>query len=83
MISETFEETLFLPDSECFKELPSPESLKQRVMISTKPPKEYNEAKDAKEDSQGPSKDSGDEEAWGKELPSLRTQNSHKVIFFF
>lgn len=83
MITETFGETLFLPDSECFKELPSPESLKKRVMISTKPPKEYNEAKDAKEDSQGPSKDSGDEEAWGKELPSLRAQNSQKVNCLF
>lgn len=73
MITETFRETLFLPDTECFKEFPSPEELKKRVMISTKPPKEYTEAKDAKEGSQRDNKDSGDEEAWGKEVPSLKS----------
>ncbi|KMT18203.1 hypothetical protein BVRB_2g023740 [Beta vulgaris subsp. vulgaris] len=79
MITQTFGETLFLPDSECFRELPSPESLKKRVMISTKPPVEYREAKDSKEDSLKINKDSGDEEAWGKELRSLHSHyGSHK-----
>lgn len=73
MITETFGETLFVPESECFDEFPSPESLKRRVMISTKPPKEYTQAKDAKYDEpQRSIKDSGDEEAWGKEVPSLK-----------
>lgn len=73
MITQTFGETLFLPDTECFKEFPSPESLKRRVMISTKPPQEYSKAKDMKDDEpQRGGKDSGDEEAWGKEVPNLR-----------
>lgn len=32
------------PSSDGFKELPSPESLKGKILISTKPPKEYLEA---------------------------------------
>ncbi|KAL2940588.1 Phosphoinositide phospholipase C 2 [Bienertia sinuspersici] len=75
MITETFGDTLFLPDAECFKELPSPESLKKHVMISTKPPIEYREAQDNKEDSQKAGKDSGDEEGWGKEVPNLRSDS--------
>ncbi|KAM7496444.1 hypothetical protein LguiA_020858 [Lonicera macranthoides] len=42
MVTETLGDTLFCPDLE-FKELPSPESLKKKIMISTKPPKEYLE----------------------------------------
>ncbi|KAM7501799.1 hypothetical protein LguiB_000703 [Lonicera macranthoides] len=42
MVTETLGDTLFCPHLE-FKELPSPESLKKKIMISTKPPKEYLE----------------------------------------
>ncbi|KAH7864055.1 hypothetical protein Vadar_025182 [Vaccinium darrowii] len=43
MVIETFGPTLFRPESE-LKELPSPESLKSKILISTKPPKEYLES---------------------------------------
>ncbi|KAL9231436.1 hypothetical protein vseg_006667 [Gypsophila vaccaria] len=76
MITQTFGDTLFLPDSDCFKELPSPASLKKHVMISTKPPKEYNEAKLSKEDTMTSVKYTGDEEAWGKEVPNIKSQLS-------
>ncbi|KAF3586088.1 hypothetical protein F2Q69_00027484 [Brassica cretica] len=37
---------LFAPPlGECLKELPSPEFLKKRILMSTKPPKEYKESK--------------------------------------
>lgn len=39
---------LFYPESECLKEVPSPEELKYRIIISTKPPKEYLTAKSKK-----------------------------------
>ncbi|KAM3375886.1 phosphoinositide phospholipase C 2 isoform X2 [Capsicum galapagoense] len=48
MITQTFGDMLFAP-SECLKELPSPESLKKRVLISTKPPKKYLLSKEVKE----------------------------------
>ncbi|KAG5400405.1 hypothetical protein IGI04_015012 [Brassica rapa subsp. trilocularis] len=46
MLTETFGDMLFAPPpGECLKELPSPEFLKKRILISTKPPKEYKESK--------------------------------------
>lgn len=73
MVTQTFGDVLFSPGPECLKEFPSPKSLKQRVIISTKPPKEYLQAKKPTEkevDSQRGK--AGDEEAWGKEVPDLR-----------
>ncbi|KDO68974.1 hypothetical protein CISIN_1g007399mg [Citrus sinensis] len=78
MVTQTLGEILFTPGSECLKEFPSPESLKRRIIISTKPPKEYLEAKEEKEkenDSQR-GKGSADEEAWGKEVPNLKSLNN-------
>ncbi|KAK1572096.1 hypothetical protein Q3G72_027576 [Acer saccharum] len=46
MITETFGSMLYIPESQRLQEFPSPESLKYRIVISTKPPKEYLEEKD-------------------------------------
>mgnify|MGYP003746308635 CR=1 FL=1 len=70
MVTQTFEDILFTPGPESLKVFPSPESLKRRIIISTKPPKEYLEAKEVKEnenDSQK-GKELGDEAAWGEEV---------------
>ncbi|CAI8597341.1 unnamed protein product [Vicia faba] len=73
MVTQTFGDILFCPSSESLKEFPSPDSLKRRIIISTKPPKEYLEAKEGQEKEESvKGKSSGDEEAWGKEVPSLR-----------
>lgn len=45
MLTQTFGDMLFYPESEFIAEFPSPEALKRRVLISTKPPKEYLEKK--------------------------------------
>ncbi|CAI9298025.1 unnamed protein product [Lactuca saligna] len=49
MVTETFGSMLFFPESEKLKELLTPESLKYRILISTKPPKEYLAAEDDKQ----------------------------------
>ncbi|KAJ9683828.1 hypothetical protein PVL29_016365 [Vitis rotundifolia] len=74
MVTQTFGDILFTPGSECLNEFPSPESLKKRIIISTKPPKEYLEAKDVKEKENDlqKGKESADEEAWGNEVPNLK-----------
>lgn len=77
MVTQTFEDVLFCPGpgSECLKEFPSPESLKKRIIISTKPPKEYLEAKEAKDrDNDSVRGKASDEEArsWGKEVSDLK-----------
>ncbi|KAJ0101424.1 hypothetical protein Patl1_06614 [Pistacia atlantica] len=43
MLNQVFGEMLYYPQSESLTEFPSPESLKYRIIISTKPPKEYLE----------------------------------------
>lgn len=74
MVTETFGEMLFCPETEYLQEFPSPEALKKRIIISTKPPKEYLESKSFKdkEDAAQKGKDATDEEAWGKEVPDLK-----------
>ncbi|XP_068668085.1 phosphoinositide phospholipase C 2-like [Aristolochia californica] len=74
MINKTFGDMLFYPDSDPLKEFPSPEELKKRFIISTKPPKEYMESKSQKENESGKKKSSEDEETWGKEVPDLKTK---------
>jgi phosphatidylinositol phospholipase C, delta len=48
MIKEIFGDMLYIPSDEPMKDFPSPEDLKNRIIISTKPPKEYLECKDNK-----------------------------------
>ncbi|XP_061995820.1 phosphoinositide phospholipase C 2-like isoform X1 [Rosa rugosa] len=84
MITQTFGDVLFSPPgSECLKEFPSPESLKRRIIISTKPPSEYLEAKAAAEKAAAKAAAAGndlkrgtslapDEEAWGREVPEQK-----------
>lgn len=86
MVTQTFGEALFTPDSDCLKEFPSPKSLKRRFIISTKPPKEYLQAKKVDGDEKNGSqkeKEVTDDGAWGKELSSSRygtTQDKVIVI---
>jgi len=83
MVTQTFGDILFSPSSESLKEFPSPKSLKRRIIISTKPPKEYIEAKEVQEKGEESQKEKpvDDEEAWGKEVPSLKggTISDYKV----
>ncbi|VFQ80435.1 unnamed protein product [Cuscuta campestris] len=65
MIKQTFGDMLYSPGTECLKEFPSPESLKKRVIISTKPPKEYQQTKEVKEKTTKESS-SAVTEAWGE-----------------
>eukprot|EP00268_Persea_americana_P026662 TRINITY_DN2610_c0_g2_i2.p1 TRINITY_DN2610_c0_g2~~TRINITY_DN2610_c0_g2_i2.p1 ORF type:complete len:415 (+),score=77.72 TRINITY_DN2610_c0_g2_i2:340-1584(+) len=73
MVSQTFGNMLFYPEAECLEEFPSPETLKNRILISTKPPKEYLESKIFKENMSQKDKDSEDE-SWGKEVPDLKSE---------
>ncbi|KAK6125973.1 hypothetical protein DH2020_040281 [Rehmannia glutinosa] len=51
MVSDIFGDLLARFTSELLQDFPSPDSLKRRVIISTKPPKEYLETKIPKEES--------------------------------
>ncbi|KAG6499852.1 hypothetical protein ZIOFF_039647 [Zingiber officinale] len=83
MVVETFGDLLYYPDSESPNEFPSPESLKKRIIISTKPPKEYLAAKNDKEKNGNSQNLNDDEEAWGKEVPGLQTELNKVSAFSF
>ncbi|KAK9124501.1 hypothetical protein Sjap_014103 [Stephania japonica] len=75
MITDTFGDILFTPGSEALKEFPSPESLKHRIIISTKPPKEYLESKSVKgKENDGQKGNAAEDEAWGKEVPDFKPE---------
>lgn len=68
MLTETFGDMLFCPKSGKLKELPTPESLKYHILISTKPPKEYLEAEeDIRTRSQRAKDTPDDDDVWGEE----------------
>ncbi|XP_055960008.1 phosphoinositide phospholipase C 2-like isoform X2 [Mercurialis annua] len=71
MIIQTFGDLLFVPGSESLKEFPSPESLKKRIIISTKRPKEYLLCREKEGDLKG-GKVGSDAEARGKEILNLK-----------
>lgn len=54
MVTETFGDVLFCSGSESYTEFPSPESLKKRIIISTKLPKEYLESESIKKENNSP-----------------------------
>lgn len=84
MLNQTFGEMIFAPETESVSEFPSPESLKNRVIVSTKPPKENLESKSSIEvqNRSQKEKDSTEEKEWGEELPAIRSElpSSKKVI---
>ncbi|CAH9147476.1 unnamed protein product [Cuscuta epithymum] len=45
MLTQVFGDMLYFPEPGCLGELPSPKELKHRVVLSTKPPKEYLESR--------------------------------------
>ncbi|TKY56864.1 Phosphoinositide phospholipase C 6 [Spatholobus suberectus] len=73
MATQIFGEMLYYPGTDCrLTEFPSPESLKNRVIISTKPPKERFESNRIKDNTNCPmlnESESSEDESWGKESP--------------
>ncbi|KAL5202943.1 hypothetical protein ABZP36_013895 [Zizania latifolia] len=58
MIKQTFGDMLYTCESENMSEFPSPDDLKGKIIVSTKPPKEYLQTKN----------DAADEGVWGEEI---------------
>ncbi|XP_062173234.1 phosphoinositide phospholipase C 2-like isoform X2 [Alnus glutinosa] len=62
MVTKTFGAMLYRAESEYIKEFPSPESLKKKILISTKPPKEYLGVQSSMEKDPQRQKDSAEDE---------------------
>ncbi|KAJ8769431.1 hypothetical protein K2173_002921 [Erythroxylum novogranatense] len=71
MVTLTFGDMLYYPEEDSLVQFPSPESLKHRIIISTKPPKEYLESSGIKQKGMlSPTgRNSSDEEEDASETP--------------
>lgn len=73
MVTQIFGDVLFYPQKNSLTEFPSPESLKNRIIISTKPPNKRFESNRIKDNDNcavldgSESSSSSEEESWGKE----------------
>jgi len=65
MLKQTFGDMLYISESESMAEFPSPDDLKGKVIISTKPPKEYLQTKSGKEEEEDRTEEEG---VWGEEI---------------
>lgn len=83
MVAQTFGDMLYYPEKDSLKEFPSPDSLKNKIIISTKPPKEYLKCKNSKEIDSQKGKDTSDEETWGNEvtIQNSELESDDKVQF--
>ncbi|OAY61066.1 phosphoinositide phospholipase C 4 [Manihot esculenta] len=80
MVMETFGNMLYYPESECLEEFPSPEDLKHRIIVSTKPPKKYHKSKNVKRKGNEYQKDKdSDDDAWGKEPSDVVSDQEDSV----
>ncbi|BAT81119.1 hypothetical protein VIGAN_03077700 [Vigna angularis var. angularis] len=74
MVTQIFGEVLYYPGEECcLTEFPSPKSLKNRVIISTKPPRERFQSNQIKDNSNCPmlnESESSEEESFGNASPN-------------
>ncbi|XP_059302386.1 phosphoinositide phospholipase C 6-like [Lycium ferocissimum] len=82
LVIQVFGEMLYYPRSECLEEFPSPEELKHRIILSTKPPKEYLESKHHQDiESASPAKkDSVEGDILVKETSEVTTEG-HEADF--
>ncbi|KVI03280.1 C2 calcium-dependent membrane targeting [Cynara cardunculus var. scolymus] len=67
MVMETYGDVLYCSESDSLTEFPSPELLKKRIVVSTKPPKEFLDTTKSMKESDVKTKTSG-EDAWGAEI---------------
>ncbi|CAL4910535.1 unnamed protein product [Urochloa decumbens] len=72
MLKETFGDMLYISESESMSEFPSPDDLKGKIIISTKPPKEYLQTKSSKEE-HADDDDKAEEGVWGEEISDDKT----------
>ncbi|KAL4587187.1 hypothetical protein LXL04_000054 [Taraxacum kok-saghyz] len=84
MVMETFGDALYYSGSDAITKYPSPESLKNRIIVSTKPPKELLDTSKSMTESQENSvkimKTTSEEDPWGMEIcdPLIKPKASDK-----
>lgn len=90
MITQTFGDILFCPGPELMSEFPSPELLKRRIIISTKPPVETRKVEVQESNSEKIESSTEDEAGRRETKPAVETKklevrlsNSEKIEISF
>lgn len=78
MAIQIFGEMLYCPKTDFLTEFPSPASLKNMVVISTKPPKEFPQSEKARHDASNES-DSSEDESWELQDSMAKLKTNDKV----
>ncbi|KAL0740133.1 hypothetical protein Bca4012_081646 [Brassica carinata] len=81
MATQIFGEMLYYPESDSLEEFPSPDSLLHRIIISTKPPKEYLESRNPlvkQKDNSNVSPSSEEETPGTEEIQTLESMLSYQ-----
>ncbi|KAJ4786413.1 Phosphoinositide phospholipase C [Rhynchospora pubera] len=68
MMNEIFGDLLYVPNTEHIETFPSPEDLKMKILVSTKPPTEYLEEPKMPRDKDTEAQGGAEDEAWGEEI---------------
>ncbi|KAK8936180.1 Phosphoinositide phospholipase C 4 [Platanthera zijinensis] len=76
MVIQTFGDMLYYPESETVMEFPSPECLKRKIILSTKPPRECLESKSQITKDGGSQKrmEPAEEDSWGNEVTDFKSE---------
>ncbi|KAJ3688129.1 hypothetical protein LUZ61_017293 [Rhynchospora tenuis] len=68
MMNQIFGDLLYVPNTEHIETFPSPEDLKMKILVSTKPPTEYLEEPKTPRDKDTEAQGGAEDEAWGEEI---------------
>ncbi|CAK9326952.1 unnamed protein product [Citrullus colocynthis] len=79
MVTVTFGDILYVPKSEDLNEFPSPESLKGRILISTKPPEHLKVESTKEKPSANKERDTADDDIWESVRPQEDVDEDHLV----
>lgn len=74
MVTKIFGEMLHCPETDNVTQFPSPASLKNKIVLSTKPPKEYPQSDNVIINPVSIESESSEEEPWGQELQDSMAQ---------
>lgn len=77
MVTVTFGDILYVPKSEDLNEFPSPESLKGRILISTKPPEHLKVESTKENPSANKERDTADDDIWESVRPQEDVDEDH------
>ena len=80
MMNEIFGDLLYVPNREHIEIFPSPEDLKMRILVSTKPPMEYLDETKTPKGKENEAQGHNEDETWGAEILQQKPQAADNKV---